>query len=154
MINKLYPNYEVHPNGDVYNIKLNKKITPVQKNGRYLSIRLSKDGRLHEKSHHRFIYETLVGPIPEFMEINHKNGVKTDNRLENLELCTHKQNNDRRLFLRRGETVNTAKLTESDVIIIRKRKSAGESSLSLAKEYGVSKTAINRIYNRTTWKHI
>ena len=154
MINKLYPNYEVHPNGDVYNIKLNKKITPILKHGGYLHIRLSKDGRLYEKSHHRFVYETLVGDIPERMEINHINGIKTDNRIDNLELCTHQQNNDRRLFLRRGESVNTAKLTDSDVIIIRNRKSLGESSLLLAKEYNVSKWTINKVFNRTTWKHI
>ena len=42
---------------------------------------------------HRAVWEAFNGPIPEGLEINHKNCVRDDNRLENLELVTRSQNN-------------------------------------------------------------
>ena len=41
---------------------------------------------------HRFIFEAIRGVIPEGFEINHKNSIKTDDRIKNLEIITHKLN--------------------------------------------------------------
>ena len=41
---------------------------------------------------HRFVWEAFNGQIPEGYEVNHINEVKTDNRLSNLNLMTHKEN--------------------------------------------------------------
>ncbi len=41
---------------------------------------------------HRLVWEAFYGKIPEKMVINHKNGIKNDNRLDNLEMVTHQQN--------------------------------------------------------------
>jgi transcriptional regulator CtsR len=41
---------------------------------------------------HRIIWESVYGPIPEGMQINHINGVKDDNRIANLELVTPSEN--------------------------------------------------------------
>ena len=41
---------------------------------------------------HRFVYEVFNGPVTKFFEIDHINNVKTDNRLKNLQLLTHKEN--------------------------------------------------------------
>ena len=43
-------------------------------------------------SAHRLIWESVHGPIPAGMQINHINGVKHDNRIVNLELVTASQN--------------------------------------------------------------
>ncbi len=53
-------------------------------------IRFSYNGRLYNA--HRIIWEMHNGPIPEGIFIDHKNGVRTDNRIENLRLCTNKTN--------------------------------------------------------------
>ena len=41
---------------------------------------------------HRFVYEVFKGPIPRFFEVDHINEIKSDNRIKNLQLLTHKQN--------------------------------------------------------------
>jgi hypothetical protein len=41
---------------------------------------------------HRIVYQEFVGPIPQGMEIDHISNVKTDNRLENLQMLTKKDN--------------------------------------------------------------
>lgn len=41
---------------------------------------------------HRILYEKYYGPIPDKLQVNHINGKKDDNRINNLELVTHQQN--------------------------------------------------------------
>ena len=58
----------------------------------YQRVCLCKKGK---KKHHRvatLVYEAFVGLVPEGMEIDHINGDNTDNRLNNLRVCTHKEN--------------------------------------------------------------
>lgn len=51
-------------------------------------------GRKNQKflSVHRLVYETFIGKIPEGLEIDHINAIRSDNRLENLRVVTHKEN--------------------------------------------------------------
>ena len=103
---------------------------------------------------HRVIWEAVHGPIPEGLEINHVNGVKTDNRIENLELVTRGENLSHafRLGLKnyRGERHPQSRLTAANVAEIRERAST-ESQASLAIEFGVSAPHINRIVHHRTW---
>lgn len=54
----------------------------------------------------------------------------------------------------RGEKNGRAKLTEQEVISIKKRMSAGVQAKELAKRYGVLPAQIYKIYNNQAWKHI
>ncbi len=58
----------------------------------YRSVRLCKEGKYRFVSVHRALWEAFVGPIEGRLEINHKNLDRSDNRLENLELVTHREN--------------------------------------------------------------
>lgn len=55
---------------------------------------------------HRLVYETFIGNIPDCMQIDHINTIKTDNRLENLRCVTHKENMNNPLTIKhkRGKT--------------------------------------------------
>ena len=58
----------------------------------YIRFMACRKGKYTFVSIHRAVWETFVGPIPERMHINHKNLDRADNRLENLEVVTPKQN--------------------------------------------------------------
>ena len=61
----------------------------------YRKVTLSKKGRKRiTKSLHCLVYETFVGEIPDGMQVNHINEIKTDNRVVNLNLMTSKENNN------------------------------------------------------------
>lgn len=72
---------------------------------------------------HRMVWEHVNGPIPPKMQINHKNGVRHDNRIINLELVTASENVKHSFShgssCAKGERNNSAKLTESQVREIR-----------------------------------
>jgi hypothetical protein len=54
----------------------------------------------------------------------------------------------------RGEAVNTAKLTEEQVLEIRRRRSTGEGSSALALAYGLSRSTVKRICSGRYWRHV
>ena len=86
---------------------------------------------------------------------NHKNSIRSDNRVENLEWCTvaenvrHAAKNGR---MPRGETHHKSKLNEFQVRVIRKATDISNSEFSDA--WGVGKFTINCIRKNKTWKHV
>lgn len=108
---------------------------------------------------HRIVWRYFFGEIPEELEINHKNGIKTDNRPENLEVITHVQNIHHGYNIgltdNRGERHPHRKLTDLIVIAIREKYARGKvSQRELAKEYKVSYATIKDIVHGELWKHI
>jgi hypothetical protein len=73
----------------------NSRARPVKTHvGRDHYVRFSpcKNGKYIKVAVHRAMWEAFVGLIPKGMEINHKNLDRADNRLDNLELLTHREN--------------------------------------------------------------
>lgn len=116
---------------------------------------------LHGKtfSVHRLVARAFLGDIPEGMEVNHKNGVKFDNRVENLEFTTRKENmrHCARMGLFRhnkGERNHASKLSEENVREIRKQFAEGISAPKIGKTFGVSNPVIYGIVKRKFWRHV
>ena len=90
---KGYPNYLIYPDGRVYS-KNKKKYVSVNDNGNgYLQVNLSKDG--NKKTHliHRLLALHYI-PNPDNKPcVDHWNGKRYDNRLENLRWATYSENN-------------------------------------------------------------
>ena len=125
----------------------------------YLYVSLtSADGTRKTWRLHRLVSHTFDGPIPEAIEINHKNGVKGDNRRSNLERCSRSDNmihasKHGLLDPPRGVEHHRTTLKPDDVRAIRKAR--GKATCKrLAERFGVGASTISRIQRREAWKHI
>ena len=78
-------------NGSLVPVK-EKILKPQMPNSGYYRVTLCKHSTIKFYYVHRLVYEAFNGQIPENMQVNHINEVKTDNRLENLNLMTPKEN--------------------------------------------------------------
>lgn len=88
----LNPNYLVSENGEIYSKRFKKKLTPKVNWDGYHRVQIWSNNKCHMISWHRIIAETFI-PNPDNKPIvNHKNGIKSDNRVENLEWCTQSEN--------------------------------------------------------------
>jgi hypothetical protein len=106
---------------------------------------------------HRLVAECFIPNPLNLSEINHRNGNKQDNRMENLEWVTRKENMrhaiKNNLFDNKGEKHKVAKLTDAEVYKIKyELKHIGSSELG--RMYNVSHVCISKIKNNKKWKHI
>lgn len=112
--------------------------------------------RKHSRHVHLLVMQTFIGPKPLGYVTNHKNGHKSDARLENLEYVTRSENN-RHAFVMglarplRGEDAPWAKLTTEKATAIRKRSQAGELNTTLATEFGVCPSTISKVIAGRHW---
>lgn len=124
------------------------KVTRAERMGTcgYMNVRAMIDGKRMTALSHRLVWLHLNGPIPEGMTINHKNGNKTDNRIENLELATDsEQMLHATRILKRGKAAHQtgadnpyAKLTTEQVAEIRAERASGTRLLTIAAKYGIT----------------
>lgn len=108
---------------------------------------------------HILVMLAFVGERSEGIEVNHKNGVKDDNRLENLEYVTHLENirHSFKMGLRpssgKGQDHYSAKLTDDD---IRKIRTLGDtmSQAAIGRMFNVTGTTIWSILHNRSWTHV
>ena len=114
---------------------------------------------------HRKVVEAFCGPIPEGMQVNHKNGIKDDNRLENLEVVTPGENilHSFRVLGRKppvfprkkGEDHYKARLTENDVREIRRLALERRMTQArIAEIYSIPQSNVSAIHLRKSWPHV
>lgn len=105
---------------------------------------------------HRLVAREFLPNHENKKYVNHINGVKTDNRADNLEWCTALENNVHAINeLPRKKNTDREKCIQFkplQVLDVRKRFSLGETALMLAKRYNVDRKTIDNIVKRRTWK--
>jgi len=82
--------YQVSNKGRIKNIKFNKILNPYLDNKEYLRVSLYKNRKRKVLKVHRLVLQTFYKKSD--LTVNHKNGIKDDNRLENLEYMTIEEN--------------------------------------------------------------
>ncbi len=159
-----YPRYMVSNFGVVKSyVGGDGKILSQSKNGNgYLSVCLCRPGfKPLRKSIHRLVALHFLPQNETLGEINHKDGCKENNVVDNLEFSTRSHNIKHAYSLGlkmpvrlNGESCSKSKLKNGDVLKIRQLSVDGVSQELLSKMFNTHKTNINYIVNRKTWKHI
>jgi HNH endonuclease/NUMOD4 motif len=153
-----YPNYEVSSLGRVWSRTLRRRLLrPTVNRHGYLHCTLSRNNETATFRIHRLVALAFLGKPPSQQHhINHKNGIKTDNRASNLEWATPLENTQHaiRTGLRAfdGEGNPFAKLTASSVREIRLLSNI--PGTELAKRYGVCRDTIGKIRSGRLWKNV
>lgn len=162
---KTIPNFEdyaITKDGCIWSKRRYKWLcTHFDKDG-YVKISFLKSGRHQTKAIHRLVLETYIGPCPRGMQCRHINSNPTDNRLSNLCWDTLKNNQADRIkystapgLKTKGENHYQAKLKEKDVRMIIYMWNTGLfMQKEIAKVYNISRSAIEQIVTKRTWKHI
>jgi hypothetical protein len=125
----------------------------------HLFVALKIRGRKRNFYVHRLVLEAFVGPRPEGMECRHfPDREPANNKLENLSWATRKVNFSDKLIHgtdNRGEKCPTAKLTDQDVLKIRRLHASGRyTQIELSEFFGIERSSISRVVSGSRWGHL
>lgn len=124
----------------------------------YPIVRMKRvDGLIRTVVIHRLLAKAFIPNFDKKPQVNHKNGVRTENTIHNLEWCTVTEN-VRHSYRPDGirssskETYhNNSKLTKTDAIDIALRLASGFSKEAIQKEFGISRSTVSKISRRKAW---
>jgi len=152
--------YKVSNIGNVKSLKFGKE--KILKNHLgvlgYYKVSLCNDSKSKSFYIHSLVAKSFILNLNNKPQVNHINGIKTDNIINNLEWCTAKENiqhaHDKGLIkTSKGESRDFSKLKESDVLEIR-RIGRRNTQLEMAIKYNVNQSLISLVLNNKIWKHI
>jgi len=150
--------YKVSTDGRVYSFKYGKCRVlkySINKKG-YAAYKLTKNSISYPKVGHRLVAKAFIENPDGMPEVNHKNGNKLDNSVENLEWCTAKQNKMHAVKMGLWSTAGLAKamlsggraaLNVVDVPKIKELRACGMSNRKIAEACGYGRSTIDRYFN-------
>jgi NUMOD4 motif/HNH endonuclease len=149
-------------NGGTRLIK-SKIISQKTKSNGYKEVSLAIEPQVSKMFYvHRLVASGFIGKIDNLKVINHKDGVKSNNIVDNLEIVTYRDNSLHSCHVlgntapkMAGDSHACSKLTSDKVINIRKMYDSGIPSRDISESYKeVSLSTIRKVCYRSTWAHI
>lgn len=169
-------NYEgVYQISNIGNLKsLDRKLGGTRYKGKEKRKHLSGRGYLYSKLSiggvqkslfiHKLVAEAFLENTENKPHVNHIDGNKINNKVENLEWCTHAENmrhamrtglNDGHSKFKEGNTNSNSKVTSEQVIEIRRLKTETKlSNYVIGNMFNIYESAVRKIATRQNWKHI
>ena len=89
---KDFEDYTIDETGNVFSIRKNKYLKKTINRNGYCKVTLQKEKYRKMFSVHRLVAQAYLKNYSNTLQVNHINGIKTDNRVENLEMVTAKEN--------------------------------------------------------------
>lgn len=147
-----FDGYEVSSQGRVRSPQ--KVLKPCSDGRGYRKVFLYAKGVRQGARVHHLVARAFIGERENDLVVNHKDGVKTNNAVSNLEYVTQKENRIHAQvngLLASGERVNTSKFTSEEAQMIRKQRGK-IGTREMARLLGVTSSAISKILNEKSWK--
>lgn len=152
--------YYINRQGELFTDDGQKKMKDCVKNGYVKNTLILKDGREKAYFRHRLVM-ICFNPIKDYekLQVNHKDGDKLNNCVDNLEWCTNQENRIHAVKIGlaaslKGETNPASKLIESQVLDIIQDLLHNIPYSDIARKYNCSKSTIGAIKNKRNWKYL
>lgn len=148
--------------GKTHKFIVNQKLLSlsISKTTGYQMVSLHKNGKGTTKDVHRILAMAFIPGYFEGACVNHKNGIRSDNSLSNLEWVTYSQNtkhgydvlgNKSKGGKEKSISVANRKLTEEKVLEIRRLRKQGLLLTDIASKFGIHPSYVATIANRRQW---
>jgi hypothetical protein len=157
--------FAITEDGEIWSKRTNKFLKKVKSKTGYWTIPTKiggRNGKYKTFKVHRAVAEAYIPNPNDKPFINHKDGNKLNNSVDNLEWCTASENSIHAIenglqVPKKGEDHPSSKLTEEDVKYIKENHKPRDRKLgtrALANTLGVSHSVVSDIINNKTWKHV
>jgi len=153
-----FENYLVSDQGNVMNKDSGRILKYRRHSGGYGRVTFMLNGKYVDKYVHRLVAEAFIPKDESRKQVNHIDGDKYNNKVENLEWCNSKENIRHAmrtgLLDNSGENNKLSKLKEKDVREIKKGIAMGKTITQVARDYGVSISLISMVNSGKRWASI
>lgn len=152
-----HPRHEASSLGRIRRIRGPKIVNAQLVGSGYLRVYMSKSSP--RALAHRVVAEAFLGPCQEGQQVNHIDGVKTNNAPANLEYVTISENlrHSYRLGLRkaiRGEAHVKCRFGEDKIRLAHALVANGETILDASRSTGVGRCTLTLVCQGRRWKHL
>lgn len=127
----------------------------------YCRYELSRGINAASFSGHRLVAIAFIPNSNNKPQINHKNGIKTDNRVDNLEWCNNSENQKHAYAIGlnkprslRGDKSNLSKITKNTALAIICDLQKGLRNKDIATKYNVLRSHVSSIKSKRIWAHL
>ena len=150
--------YQISNKGKMRSKSLKVRKLSCDNNG-YVNVSLYDNGFKYATKMHRLVAIHFIENVDNKPCINHKNGIKTDNRVENLEWCTYSENTNHAILtgllkIKGGGQSHKAKLTDSQVTEIYEMLKKGLKSTYIESHFKISQAHVAKIKSGRYFKNI
>jgi len=137
-------------------VQIPKLIKQIKTDRGYFRVGLRKNKKQRLLFSHRVVALVFLGPIPSGKQVNHKNGIKSDNSPANLEYVTQSENNKHAYLMglrsARGNASPVRKIGETEAIKIKYSECG--TIKQIARKYGISSAQVCNIKSGKSWSHV